>query len=161
MHGATAPRSPARGHHPLRKRRPRAGRYAVEAAVGKPGAGRTEVLDSNDFTVVPRLTRARCVLMLTQRLSWPLTSSPAVPLARRPSSPSSPRRARNGGEPRSRFMAEHRALLRRLGADDPALHVPMLYERLCDAFAAGELDIAPDYGASRPVTGGRRGRDST
>jgi hypothetical protein len=59
--------------------------------------------------------------------------------------------ARYGGEPTSPFVQEHRALLRRLGGDDPALLVELAYEELFDALAAGTIDVAPDYAGILPT----------
>jgi ABC-type nitrate/sulfonate/bicarbonate transport system substrate-binding protein len=60
-------------------------------------------------------------------------------------------RARYGGEAASQFVHEHRALLRRLGDDDPGLHVELPYEALFAALAAGEIDVAPDYAGILPT----------
>jgi hypothetical protein len=65
-------------------------------------------------------------------------------------SPNDLLRARYGGEAASQFVREHRALLRRLGDDDPGLHVEMSYAALFAALAAGEIDVAPDYAGILP-----------
>jgi ABC-type nitrate/sulfonate/bicarbonate transport system substrate-binding protein len=59
--------------------------------------------------------------------------------------------ARYGGEPASQFVQEHRALLRRLGGDDPALLVELPYEALFGALADGTIDVAPDYAGILPT----------
>jgi ABC-type nitrate/sulfonate/bicarbonate transport system substrate-binding protein len=59
--------------------------------------------------------------------------------------------ARYGGEPASQFVQEHRALLRRLGGDDPALLVELADEELFGALADGTIDVAPDYGGILPT----------
>jgi ABC-type nitrate/sulfonate/bicarbonate transport system substrate-binding protein len=59
--------------------------------------------------------------------------------------------ARYGGEATSQFVQEHRALLRRLGGDDPALHVEVAYGDLFGALAAGTIDAAPDYAGILPT----------
>lgn len=87
---------------------------------------------------------ARCVFMLTQRLPM------AVHVIDHPANTTEQtgkdlRHARYGGAADSSFVAEHRALLRRLGQDDPSLRVDMPYGRLFDALADGHIDVAPDY----------------
>lgn len=91
---------------------------------------------------------ASCVFVLTQRL--PMA---AHFVTRRPAAHGRPIQgpgdlvgARFGGEDRSRLAAEHRALLRRLGGEDASLQVPMPYEQMFGALAAGEIDVAPDFG---------------
>jgi ABC-type nitrate/sulfonate/bicarbonate transport system substrate-binding protein len=59
--------------------------------------------------------------------------------------------ARYGGEAGSQFVQEHRALLRRLGDDDPGLHVELPYAALFGALAAGQIDVAPDYAGILPT----------
>lgn len=59
--------------------------------------------------------------------------------------------ARYGGEADSQFVQEHRALLRRLGDDDPGLHVELPYAALFAALAAGQIDVAPDYAGILPT----------
>lgn len=105
---------------------------------------------------------ARCVFVLTQRS--PMAAHVVVdgPAGTRVGAPDDLLRARYGGDADSPFVAEHRALLRRLGGDDPALRVDMPYERLFGALAKGEIEAAPDFGgtdtrfarAARPIRTG-------
>lgn len=97
---------------------------------------------------------ARCVSVLTRRTPMAAHHVVGRPAAGRPlASPADLLRARYGGEAGSRFIAEHRALLRRLGGDtgdDPALHVEMPYGEIFGALAAGEIDVAPDFAGLLP-----------
>ncbi|MDP8971402.1 MAG: ABC transporter substrate-binding protein [Actinomycetota bacterium] len=91
---------------------------------------------------------ARCVFVLTQRLPMAALFIRGRSAGGRPiESPADLLRARYGGTEDSRFAAEHRALLRRLGGADHDLRVEVSYERMFVALAGGDIDVAPDFGA--------------
>jgi ABC-type nitrate/sulfonate/bicarbonate transport system substrate-binding protein len=95
---------------------------------------------------------ARCVFVLGRHTPMAALFVEGRPAPTRPiSSPRDLLEARYGGEPTSQFVQEHRALLRRLGGDDPALHVEMAYDDLFAALAAGTIDVAPDYAGILPT----------
>jgi ABC-type nitrate/sulfonate/bicarbonate transport system substrate-binding protein len=95
---------------------------------------------------------AKCVFVLGRQV--PMA---ALFVAGRPApvhaieSPEDLLRARYGGEVGSQFVQEHRALLRRLGDDDPGLHVELPYAAMFAALATGEIDVAPDYAGILPT----------
>lgn len=97
---------------------------------------------------------ARCVSVLTRRTPMAAHHVVGRPAAARPlESPTDLLRARYGGQQGSRFVAEHRALLRRLGGEDgegPGLHAEMSYEAVFGALAAGDIDVAPDFAGLVP-----------
>jgi ABC-type nitrate/sulfonate/bicarbonate transport system substrate-binding protein len=89
---------------------------------------------------------ARCLLVLGRHLPMAALFVEGRPAPVHPiRSPHDLVSARYGGEATSAFVQEHRALLRRLGGDDPALHVEMPYDALFGALALGRIDVAPDY----------------
>lgn len=104
-----------------------------------------------DAVAADRIPGARCVFVLTQRLPMAAHFVPDRPTRDGPlRSPGDLLHATYGGTAGSRFVAEHRALLRRIGGDDPNLRVAMPYEQLFDALAAGDIDVAPDFGGLAP-----------
>jgi ABC-type nitrate/sulfonate/bicarbonate transport system substrate-binding protein len=89
---------------------------------------------------------ARCVFVLGQHLPMAAIFVRDRPAPTHPiQSPADLVRARYGGEHGSTFVAEHRALLRRLGGEEADLHVAMGYSDLFGALATGSIDVAPDY----------------
>jgi ABC-type nitrate/sulfonate/bicarbonate transport system substrate-binding protein len=89
---------------------------------------------------------AKCVFVLGQHLPMAAIFVRDRPAPDHPiESPADLVRARYGGEGGSTFVTEHRALLRRLGGEEPDLHVEMGYSDLFGALAAGSIDVAPDY----------------
>jgi ABC-type nitrate/sulfonate/bicarbonate transport system substrate-binding protein len=94
---------------------------------------------------------AKCVFVLGRQVPMAALFVAGRPAPMRPiKSPKDLLRARYGGEAASQFVREHRAVLRRLGDDDPGLHVEMSYAALFAALAAGEIDVAPDYAGILP-----------
>lgn len=94
---------------------------------------------------------ARCVFVLGRHLPMSALFVEGRPAVHPIRSPDDLLHARYGGEATSSFVQEHRALLRRLGGDDPQLHVELPYAALFDALAAGEIDVVPDYGGILPA----------
>ena len=95
---------------------------------------------------------ARCVFVLGRHVPMAAHFVAGRPAPVHPiESPEDLLRARYGGEAGSQFVHEHRALLRRLGDDDPGLHVELPYAALFAALAVGEIDVAPDYTGILPT----------
>jgi ABC-type nitrate/sulfonate/bicarbonate transport system substrate-binding protein len=95
---------------------------------------------------------ARCVFVLGRHTPMAALFVEGRPAPTHPiASPRDLLHARYGGEPASQFVQEHRALLRRLGGDDPALLVELPYEALLAALADGTIDVAPDYAGILPT----------
>lgn len=94
---------------------------------------------------------ARCVFVLGRHLPMSALFVEGRPATHPIRSPKDLLHARYGGEATSSFVQEHRALLRRLGGDDPQLHVELPYAGLFGALAAGEIDVVPDYGGILPA----------
>ena len=95
---------------------------------------------------------ARCVFVLGRQVPMAALFVAGRPAPTRPiQSPEDLLVARYGGEASSQFVLEHRALLRRLGDDDPGLHVELPYADLFAALATGEIDVAPDYAGILPT----------
>jgi ABC-type nitrate/sulfonate/bicarbonate transport system substrate-binding protein len=95
---------------------------------------------------------AKCVFVLGRQVPMAAVFVAGRPAPERPiEAPEDLVRARYGGEATSQFVQEHRALLRRLGDDDPGLHVELPYAALFAALAAGEIDVAPDYAGILPT----------
>jgi ABC-type nitrate/sulfonate/bicarbonate transport system substrate-binding protein len=95
---------------------------------------------------------ARCVFVLGRHTPMAALFVQGRPAPTHPiTSPRDLLHARYGGEPASPFVQEHRALLRRLGGDDPAPLVELAYEQLFGALADGTIDVAPDYGGILPT----------
>jgi hypothetical protein len=94
----------------------------------------------------------RCVFVLGRQVPMASLFVAGRPAPVRPiASPEDLLRARYGGEASSQFVQEHRALLRRLGGDDPDLHVELPYAALFAALSDGEIDVAPDYAGILPT----------
>jgi ABC-type nitrate/sulfonate/bicarbonate transport system substrate-binding protein len=94
----------------------------------------------------------RCVFVLGRQVPMASLFVAGRPAPVRPiASPEDLLRARYGGEASSQFVQEHRALLRRLGGDDPDLHVELPYAALFAALSEGEIDVAPDYAGILPT----------
>lgn len=94
---------------------------------------------------------ARCVFVLTQRLPMAalfVTGRPAEGASIR--SPNDLLHSRYGAPAASNFVAEHRALLRRLGEDELRLHVDLPYSAVFAALANGEVDVVPDFAGTLP-----------
>jgi ABC-type nitrate/sulfonate/bicarbonate transport system substrate-binding protein len=95
---------------------------------------------------------AKCVFVLGRQVPMAALFVAGRPAPEHPiESPEDLLRARYGGETRSQFIQEHRALLRRLGDDDPGLHAELPYAALFAALAAGEIHVAPDYAGILPT----------
>jgi ABC-type nitrate/sulfonate/bicarbonate transport system substrate-binding protein len=105
-----------------------------------------------DTVAVEPTFDARCAFVLERHLPMAAIFVHGRPTPIHPiRSPHDLLHARYGGEATSSFVQEHRALLRRLGDDDPELHVEMPYAALFDALAVGEIDVAPDYAGILPT----------
>lgn len=92
---------------------------------------------------------ARCMFVLTQRLPMAahvLRAPGRAPIETGEDLVDAP----YGGTADSAFVAEHRALLRRLDSDRPELRVDVRYSDLFGALAAGRIDVAPDFGGVGP-----------
>ncbi len=104
-----------------------------------------------DLVATKKSVGARCVFVLTQRLPMAALHVRGRPVDGRPiASPHDLLRARYGAPTSSNFVAEHRALLRRLGGDDPRLHVELPYSAVFAALANGGVDVVPDFAGTLP-----------
>lgn len=100
-----------------------------------------------DMRVHNPTSDARCHFVLTQRLPMGAHTLADTDYPE-PMPTEQLGSATYGGSINSPFVAEHRALLRRLGMDDPSLLVDMEYDDLFGALARGDVDVAPDYGGT-------------
>ncbi|HEX2031410.1 MAG TPA: ABC transporter substrate-binding protein [Actinomycetota bacterium] len=101
-----------------------------------------------DAVAEDRSFGGRCVLVLARHIPMAALFVNDRPAGGAPiRKPPDLLRARYGGPEPSTFVAEHRALIARLGGERPGSHVDLPYDALPSALRDGVIDVVPDYAA--------------